>query len=89
MTFLTTLLGANGEPECQERSETRAVDVELDTGAWQTIVTGGLALFGGDVEANATLGPWTIGGASADAYGCAIGSVGDDFTGKDLSLIHI
>ena len=87
LTFLTTLLGANGEPECQERSETRAVDVELDTGAWQTIVTGGLALFGGDVEANATLGPWTIGGASADAYGCAIGSVGDDFTGKDVLVV--
>lgn len=51
------------------------------------IVMGGFVLFGGDVEANAMFGSWMIGGVSVDVYGCVIGSVGDDFMGKDVLVV--
>ena len=51
-------VGARGS-ECSERDEMKILDVDLDVNGEHTVVPAGLALFGGDVVVNSTLGPWS------------------------------
>ena len=85
---LSGAVGVRGDDQatCLERTETVALDAELDTGTWQLVVPAGLALFGGDVAENETLGPWSLGVPKTDAYGCTNDGVGTTFE-KDVLVV--
>jgi signal peptide peptidase-like protein 2B len=50
------------------------------------VVPAGLALFGGDVAENETLGPWSLGVPKTDTYGCTNDGVGTTFE-KDVLVV--
>ena len=84
---LTTLLSSSSAlaaPECSERDEMKILDVDLDVNGEHTVVLAGLALFGGDVVVNSTLGPWSLALPVSGEYGCSSSSIGTSMTGDVL-----
>ena len=84
---LTTLLSSSSAlaaPECSERDEMKILDVDLNVNGEHTVVPAGLALFGGDVVVNSTLGPWSLALPVSGEYGCSSSSIGTSMTGDVL-----
>ena len=84
---LTTLLSSSSAlaaPECSERDEMKILDVDLNVNGEHTVVPAGLALFGGDVVVNSTLGPWSLALPGSGEYGCSSSSIGTSMTGDVL-----